>query len=301
MTSNTLHVRSNSSLANFKDWAQSISNWMTTIGWVQTADTGQVNWSTIASVPTVGTYVYEIWKPGDALTTFYVKIEYGTNNASTNTGPSMRLSAGTTTDGAGTLTGFFTATHVYPANVVLVTSNVTTYNCYYCGDSSFFVIMLWRDDPTAQAPMLFGVQRSINSSGAYTSDFFTVFGSSSGTGRWFQQSVLFGVGAGTDFTQALSAGGMLCSKYSSVSVTSGLFNGSIPLYPMQVELGAPKNVQDVVMLGYSSDYTEAATYTIAAGDMPYGISHTYLASKFSPFLNAGPGGAGNSCLLMRYD
>ena len=76
-TQQSFLVCDSSTLANFKSWAQTISAFFTTATWTQSADTGQVNWSTIASVPGSGAFVYEIWEPNDGLTTFYVKVEYG--------------------------------------------------------------------------------------------------------------------------------------------------------------------------------------------------------------------------------
>jgi hypothetical protein len=81
-TSQQFLVCDSSTLANFKSWAQAISGWFATAGWSQAADTGQVNWSTIVSVPGSGAYVYEVWQPNDGLTTFYAKIEYGNSTAS---------------------------------------------------------------------------------------------------------------------------------------------------------------------------------------------------------------------------
>lgn len=83
----------NSTLTNFKAWGQAISNALSTSTWTQTSDTGQVNWSSIASVPGSGAYVYEIWQPNDGLTAFYLKAEYG-NFSGTNM-PSIRVSIGT--------------------------------------------------------------------------------------------------------------------------------------------------------------------------------------------------------------
>src|ERR1035437_5775905 len=151
---NTPLVRDNSTLVNFKSWASAISAFFTTAGWTQSSDTGQVNWSTIASVPGSGAYVYEIWKPADGLTMFYLKVEYGTGAASSATTPQMRLSIGTTTSGAGVLTGLVTTLNV-PVGPA-VTSTSTPFQCYFSGDTGRIGVMMWRDDQ----PIFFGVQRS---------------------------------------------------------------------------------------------------------------------------------------------
>jgi hypothetical protein len=38
---------------------------------------GRGNWATLAAVPAQDQYLFEIWKPGDSLTAFYVKIQHG--------------------------------------------------------------------------------------------------------------------------------------------------------------------------------------------------------------------------------
>ena len=97
-------VCDNSTLTNFKEWAKAISDWFAACDWTQSADTGQVDWGTLASPPGSGAYVYEVWQPGDGLENFYLKIEYG-NYSGTNA-PTIRLTISTTTDGAGTPTGY---------------------------------------------------------------------------------------------------------------------------------------------------------------------------------------------------
>src|ERR1019366_10375320 len=107
MTSNLTLVRDNSTLANFKNWATAISAFFITAGWTRTSDTGQVNWSTIATVPGAGSFVYEILQTNDGATTYYLKVEYGTHNDGSNN-PAMRFTGGTSTTGTGSISGIMT-------------------------------------------------------------------------------------------------------------------------------------------------------------------------------------------------
>ena len=79
-TSQQFLVCDNGSNANFRAWGSAISAALAAMGWTQTADTGQVNWSTV-TVPAAGAYVYEIWQPADAFQTgptqYFLKLEYG--------------------------------------------------------------------------------------------------------------------------------------------------------------------------------------------------------------------------------
>lgn len=300
--STTVAVRDNSTLANFKQWAQVISNFFTTAGWVQSGDSGQVNWSSIASVPTVGNFVYEIWQPNDGLTTFYLKVEYGTNSASSNTGPQIRLSIGTTTNGSGTLTGFVTSTQSQPNTAVSVTSTTTQWQCHLSGDSGRISFLMWRDDSTGGGGQFFAVQRSLNSSGTPTSTHVTLMSCGNVTTSCAvgQQTLVFGVGVGNAVTVGgTGTQGLVCIRNSQLS--SQLFNGGAAISPIFPDVGYFDNPLDITALGAPNDFTEGAQYVIAAGNMPYGISHTYIATKNNPYSKADGATQNNAALLMRYD
>lgn len=52
----------------FREWGASIGNALTTLGWVKTADTGQIDWSTVAAPTAVNTIMgWEIFRMDDAL------------------------------------------------------------------------------------------------------------------------------------------------------------------------------------------------------------------------------------------
>lgn len=304
--SNQALVRDNSTLANFKAWASAISAFFATAGWVQTSDTGQVNWSTIASVPGSGVYVYEIWKPGDALQTFYVRIEYGTGGASSNTNPRLRVSIGTSTNGAGTLTGFTTSLWLLPGNDPNVTSTSTQWQCYFSGDTGRIAIALWDDDPQSSggttAPMMFAIQRSKNSSGAdygtSTTGYVTLL--TAGNLGGAQQSLLFGTGPGNLNAQ----GGSTTNAWNVIhrpGATTDIFAGQIPASPVFPDIGYFDNPMDICMLGCLNDFNDRAQYSILAANMPYGVSHNYICLKGGNLIQLAQPGISNVSLLMRYD
>lgn len=293
-------VRDNSTLANFKQWAQAISTFFSTAGWLQSSDTGQVNWSTISSVPAVNTYVYEIWQPNDGLTNFYLKMEYGTNAASSNTGPSIRVSAGTGTNGAGTLTGFALALATLPsATSVSVTSTSTQWQCHFSGAPGRMAVIMWRDE-TASAQVFFAVERSLNASGAYIATHFTLLSASFSTATsagTTQQSLVFGVGVGNQILPTTVSAGFLA--LGNISVASDLFNGNIPVSPVFPSVGYFDNPLTVAGIVRVNDITEGSQYLLAAANMPYGVAHNYIASRNGVF--ASPRLGANAALLMRYD
>jgi hypothetical protein len=321
-TQNSALVRDNSTLTNFKQWAMAISAFFATAGWVQASDTGQVDWSTIASVPGGGSYVYEIWKSNDGLTTIYVKMEYGT---ASGTIPQMRVTVGTATNGAGVMTGFYT--HDGAGNLLLmpysantVTSTVTQWQCYFSGDAGRMAIAMWVDDNTNNGFAIFTIQRSMNSSGVPTSAYVTLLGTGysvtgPSNGACFQQTVIFGLGLSTCIGQAVFGSAYsrwLCLR--NPAETSDNVLGNIPISPVFPDIGYFDNPMDIVQVGSWGDFTDQGSYVIAAGNMVYGVSHTYLAFKNTS--GSGPTGAQSfvaggfnsnvtpyaaACVLMRYD
>jgi hypothetical protein len=297
---NVALVRDCSTLVNFKEWAKAISDFFTTCGWTQTADTGQVNWASIASVPTTGTYVYEIWTPGDGLTAFYVKIEYGMLTTTATSAPIMRIGIGTSTNGTGTLAGFNTNTGQVPSSADVVTSTVTQWQCYMAGDSGYMAIMMWRDETGAKSPLCFVIQRSLNASGTPVSSYVTFagVGGTSSLGRNAMQfSIVFGAGVNTQAALAATGASLVCLK--ATQIASDNFNGGLSVSPVFPDVGYFDNPMDALAVGSISDFTEGSSYTIAAGNMPYGVSHTYIASSNGPLKYAQTNG--DCCVLMRYD
>lgn len=302
-TSNQALVRDSSTLTNYKQWAKAISDFFTTCGWSKSSDTGQVNWSTISTVPSNSiTRDYEIWQPGDGLQTLYLKVQYGTDSGSANTAPQLAFSVGTSTNGAGTLTGFVTSTQIIPNQNVVVTNTVIQYQCYFSGDSGRMALMLWVDDPQSSsgytAPVFFAIQRSLNSSGTpygtSTTGYVTLLtvGENSSNN---QQSLVFNVG----LSNVVGSNTLICLK--RYGQTSDLFAGGIPISPVFPDVGYFDNPMDIVAVGCSNDFTERAQYNIPSGQMPYGVSHNYIASKAGRFTTVGQQGQNNSALLMRYD
>lgn len=89
----------------FRDWGSAFNGLLDSIGWVQTADTGQIDWGTVTK-PAQGTAAgYEIWRLDDALQAtapIFLKIEFG---ARSDGGWALWITIGTGSNGSGSLTG----------------------------------------------------------------------------------------------------------------------------------------------------------------------------------------------------
>jgi hypothetical protein len=140
-----------------------ISAFFATAGWVQTADTGQINYSTSTSG-------YQIWGLNDTLQAthpWYLKITY---NGGGN--PFFTFQLGTATDGAGNFTGTQIST-VF--SLSLNTGTGVFQRCYFSGANNRIAWNLW-DGPTAYEALNFSVERTKDASGADTSAGLIVFG-----------------------------------------------------------------------------------------------------------------------------
>lgn len=304
-TSQQQLVCDSSTLANFKQWAMAISGAFSTFGWVQSSDTGQVNWSSIASVPGSGAFVYEVWKPNDGLTNFYVKIEYG--NVSGTNCPSLRLTLATATDGAGNPTGYTTNTYNTNYSSYTPPSTTTQFECNFSGAAGRIGVMMWRNGAN-NCQQFFAIERSVNSSGSYTNAHVTLLVAGLATGGFnvnvpcVQQSLVFGVGASVAIPNAsriqtltpYASGWVLRMPYWGQSISA--FNGTIPVdtvcplvgyfdYPLTCAGGA-----------FGSDVTEGVPFTVTI----YGALRTYMPSKNGQLMYCSGSGV-SAVLLMRYD
>lgn len=156
-------VLDHSSDAGFRAWGAEINAKFVSVGLVQTADTGQINWTTVTrpAINTVGGY--EIWTlPGGALT---FKIEYGSGNPVAV--PSMWLTVGTGSNGSGTITGQSSTRTQNGFTTSNVASTVTAYQSYLCVTTAFFGFA-WKEGSsgTANTPRTFwAIGLTVNSSG----------------------------------------------------------------------------------------------------------------------------------------
>lgn len=156
--------------ATFRAWGSDLNARFAAAGLVQTTDTGQINWTTVARPASLAFAGYEIWRFNDSLQSaapVFIRVEYGTsNNAGT---PALRLSIGTATNGAGTLTGLVTSTLLSYAATTLASTS-TNYPSYATHSPGFFGLAYKLGAATGGVLSLMGftVQRSVNNVGTPT-------------------------------------------------------------------------------------------------------------------------------------
>lgn len=290
MVSQQFLLCNNSTAANYKNWAQAISDFIRSAGWTNSSDTGQLNgagpgpggWAGVSTVPGSGAFYYEIFQPGDGLQNFYLKMEYGNVTGST-TSPTLAISIGTSTDGAGTLTGYVTTRTLLSGTNYTSPSTTIQYECDLSGDSGRLSFLLWRNAPN-NAPQVFAVQRSLNSSGSPTSTYVTQwtvgYNTSTVNNGGSQQSLYFGVGVAPLFPNAIQSGsigwGWPILNHGTGSAGSFSFNGSIPCWFMQPMVGLWDYPCTAVGVCSYGDLTEGVPFTITN---QYGQTKTYVPSR----------------------
>ena len=173
-------VLDHSSDAGFRAWGSELNAKFAAVGMVQTADTGQINWTTVTR-PIANTIAgYEIWKlSGGAL---YFKFEYGTGGATT--APAVKLTVGTGSNGSGALTGQTSTASLAGMTTTSVTSTVTNYQSYLCATADFLGLAwkLGSSGTTNKSRMFLAVMRTVDSTGAATNvGYFLLLQGTSGT------------------------------------------------------------------------------------------------------------------------
>lgn len=262
----------NSSLANFKSWAQAISNAFSTFGWTQTTDTGQVNWSTIAAVPS-STYVYEVWKANDTQAStlpIYVKVEYGFSSTS----PRIRMTAGTGSNGSGTITGAVVSSPPWEITSLETNQGATTFPCFFSGDAGEFRMYMWQSTGVSVG-VIFVIERSKDSSGNKTTDYFTAASANaSAVAGANQQSIL-----STSLVGNRDTGGIIAPALTTGSGT-GAFNGTVAAFPVFPVIGKVGNPMLGLMTVAANDVSDGASVTVTS---MYGGTHTFVAASKAVF------------------
>lgn len=163
--------------AEFRAWGLQISTQLAAVGLTKTADSGQIDFTTVAR-PGANSYAgYEIWRFNDSLQStkpIFFKIEYGTGTSTTL--PSMAITVGTGSNGAGTLTGITTTRQIYGRAAVVGTP---TYNSYCCYSTSVggFMFCGWNGAVVAVpvAAFTFGIWRTCDDDGTPNSDGYSLY------------------------------------------------------------------------------------------------------------------------------
>lgn len=155
--------------ADFRTWGTAIAAQLAAVGLVQTADTGQINLTTVTrpAINTVGGY--QIWRFNDAEQAnfpIYLKIEYSIGGVADR--PSLKVTLGTGSNGSGTLTGQLSTAQVNAAGASKVSTNVLPSYC--SGGNGRFHLVTNLDQASNSYAIELMVERTATADGTPNSD-----------------------------------------------------------------------------------------------------------------------------------
>lgn len=275
----------NSTDALFRTWVAAVIAALTGGGFVQTADTGQINTSTVLKPATTNTKQgYVILRSNDAaggLHNFYIKLSFGSgSNANT---PSMWFQFGWGSDGSGNLTGN-TNTEI---QVNTSGNDTTALNANFGVGTGWFSFCLFSSTGNST---LVNVERVRNTNGAETDDLH-VYGQA-GTNVYLNQVVRY---SGTHATNKTVAGTGLQTIGSGWRISlaaNDAYATNTGLGTIAGQMGGYMPDSMGMFCGSTTNYTAAqSTYSFNV----YGASHTYILNGDNNL------GNGSYRVLTRYE
>ena len=283
-----LAAPSNASDALFRAWGKALSDAMTEVGFTKTADTGQIDWSSVLAPAAISTYQgYEIRAFSDSLQAtnpVYLKIEYGSSSPSAGI-PGIRYTIGKATDGAGELVGEMSADRIISASG----ASATTYTTYVSGSTDRLSFCIFRNY-TYNA--IFIIERTKNSSGANTSvgiDIVHSSKNSSGNPETYQQ---FLPKSGLRYPYSNYVGCCCAFPYNP---TTAVYGDTIGLFPIFTLIGGAQFPNLGGLVYFSGDIAANTDLSITI----FGSAHTYKTTGTS--LSAINGNAAVKSIAMRYE
>ena len=252
----------NATDAQFRAWGKAISDSLQAVGIVKTADSGQINWATVAAPTAINTQMgYEIYRFNDTLQSaapVFIKLAFGSGANSSN--PTLWISVGTGSNGSGTITG-----EILPEQQNYASSSATATTHYVSGSSNSFVIAI--QGTSSSYHIVLTVERTHDSSGSDTSNGVMV------------NRIAYGVD---------SQHYLLFSDSSVVTVPqitcvtpvglSGAKSPDINLYPVRFFTPGEGPVSNCLVGYISGDFAVNASYTVSF----CGIDRTFRTMQASP-------------------
>ena len=288
-TSTTTTPIDQTSDAAFRTWVAEIITQLAAVGLTQTADTGQINTSTVTRAASSTAAGYTIWRFSDTLQStspVFLKLEFG-SGSSGNTYPQMWVSISTGTNGAGTLNNLAGAT---PVRFLCTSGNAPnsatiSYPSYFCCDQSTigYVGMSWK---------IGGSANGYNANSSYGG--FHLGRSNDSTGASTGSAVFLLSNAVNNPTTAW--GNMQCYSYTTTAIypaASALsaayrYWGIYPLAPTVTLTGSAVQVMPGMMMTPSIQFTQCIGLC-SATEIPPGstFSSALIGSTARTYIQCG--------------
>ena len=252
----------NATDAQFRAWGRAISDSLQAVGIVKTADSGQIDWETVAAPTASNTKMgYEIYRFNDTLQStapVFIKLSFGAGASSSY--PSLWISVGTGSDGSGTLTGEILTEK---QNYASATATATTH--YVSGSSNRFVIALQGSSSNYQ--IVLTVERTHNSSGSDTSNGVMV------------NRIAYSVDS-QHYLLFSDSSVVTVPKISCLTPVglSGAKSPDINLYPVRFFTPGEGPVSNCLVGYIYGDFASNASYTVSV----FGIDRTFRTVQAGP-------------------
>lgn len=301
----TATVIDHSSDAAFRTWvAEIISTFTSVLTLVQTSDTGQINTSTVTRPGgTNASAGYAIFRFSDTLQAtapVFIRMDFG-NAANATTQPQMWITVGTSTNGAGTITGTKTLTQTV-VNPLAPTSTVTSCTSrYVCNMTLGYVGLAWKQNGLGSTNVFYGgfqIFRSNDTSGAPSGDSIQVLANGLPAVATFPTAMPPGNTNSTGFVQCLSYSTLLIyppgpSNGNYWHSSGGESTSPLPFNIVSTAVGGNSQVFPVVYMSPVLSYSAYNCYGILA-EQPIGSTFTTTLVGSTPltFISVGqPWGA----------
>lgn len=292
---------------SFRLWGSKLSAALQACGLLQTADTGQINWTTVAYSNTAsfssGYEIYQFTDELQATSPVFIRIDYGTGNQpGVATGsPSIWVTVGTGTDGAGNLTGVVSTQEQITGlgSAQQISSNTLPYPTYISFNGSYLGVVHklngtnWPGDGYTWSGGVFMVGRGTNTAGQYVAG-EVVFACSTPNNGPPPQAIVQCMNTANGLITTSSNGSFTCAWYSPTSTS---VNGSnFQVYPCW---GAFNQVEPInwMLLGLNAEVGQGTTVLAT----PFGTTqHTYLMTGAATY-NWGINANSNYSILMLWE
>lgn len=281
----TTLIPDNTSDSTFRLWGSSVSATISSMGLVQTSDTGQINWATVAHpTATLVSQGYEIWKFNDSLqgtVPIFLKFEYGSAGGAAAR-PGLFLTIGSGSNGSGNLTGQTTSR--FPMYGTTTDTNSRT--CVFSGDTNRVGMSLFS-----------------SLSGGSISWFLERTKNSDGTDSSLGALLMMLDSANVRRMQFIPASGTVPAVNSDtnilppVSSTGGSYGNDLAIYTNPMTRGGGFLNAGMTHLGYfNTDIISDTTFVVTL----YNAVHTFYALGNIPSF-VGRGGFTGITLAMRFE
>lgn len=293
--------------AKFRALGQWFGSQLVAMGFVKTADTGQIDWATVLK-PTGASQGrgFEVYAANDALAAaspFVVRVEYGSSNWNANS-PRFRVTVGIRTDGAGNIAlgegtmqpaVFCDIIGYWPGPIAWLWG--TTPISLFSGDAGRFTTALWVNHNNQAGIGYLSIERTKDSRGNDTGEGLLIRWGL-GTGGNGQHTTLY---LPLQDTRASMGGVNALAKFDVLlpGLTTTAIHDQHPIVSAPVQWFDDKLIPGLdLLVGIRGEFAAFTPVTIVR----YGSRPTpYLPIPSANLSNLDRAGSNQTCLLLRWE